>query len=141
VALLVAMLTMALTASGARAGDGTISASCNYNWQEMTQFGPHVQIDSANLWPTGNLAGQWVAAKEYLYQYGTTKVIEGPWHVYWADRVGKVFTVGGPDFHQGPGWWAARIVAYAWNAGAGGWDGPTTNSWVRYDDGSWWCHG
>jgi hypothetical protein len=140
-ALLLSLMVFAVTASVARAGDGIVSASCSYNQADLIEFGPHVQIDSHNLWPTGNLDGQWVATKEFVHQYGTNIEVAGPWNIYWADRTGKWFEGTAPDFHISSGWWAARVVAYAWDSANHRWVGPTFNRYVQYDNGNWWCQG
>jgi hypothetical protein len=140
-ALMVAGLLATLCfASSAMAGSGTLTANCNYNWQDMLQ-GPHVRIESGDLQPLPGYTTQWVTTKEYLYNYETKSWTSGDWNTYLADRVGKVISVGGPDFWLGHGWYAAYVVAYAWNPSTRSWGSATIHQYVPYEEGGWWCHG
>ncbi len=134
---LLAALCLATTA---QANSGSLTANCNYSWVERLT-GPHVSIESSDLLPLPGYDQQWVAAKEYIYNYETGTWRSGDWNRYLADRIGKTITVGGPDFWLGRGWYAAYVVAYAWNPSTRSWGRPTTQQYVPFEEGGWWCHG
>jgi hypothetical protein len=128
-------------ASSAMANSGSLTANCNYNWIDMLQ-GPHVRIESGDLLPLPGYDSQWVVTREYVYNYESKTFMDGGWNEpYLATRTGKTITVGGPDFWLGQGWYAAYVVAYAWNPSTRSWGSPTINRYVPFEEGGWWCRG
>jgi hypothetical protein len=140
-ALMVGGLLAALCfASTAMANSGSLTANCNYNWGDMLN-GPHVRIESGDLLPLPGYSSQYIATKEYVYNYESKTFTAGDWNIYLADRIGKTITVGGPDFWLGSGWYAAYVVAYAWNPSTRSWGNATISQYVPFEEGGWWCHG
>jgi hypothetical protein len=138
VAALAGVLIALVAATPSSAGSGLVSATCNSNrWYGS----PHVYVDSRQLRPVGGRATQWVAAREAVYNYETRVTTWGSWDVYLASSNPDegYTTVGDPDFRLGAGWYAVRVVAYAWDGRA--WQGPTTNMWVPFGQNGYWCRG
>jgi hypothetical protein len=135
------LVALGVAAAPASAGTGIVSASCNSNDLWYQQNGPHVYIDSRQLRPVGSRTSQWVAAIEGVYSYTTGRTTWGSWDVYLASSDPNQHYVesGDPDFDLGAGWFAARVVAYAWNGSA--WEGPTTNMYVPFGRDGYWCLG
>ena len=133
-------LAASCLASAAQANSGSLTASCNYNWQDRLT-GPHVRIESGDLLPLPGYDEQWIATKEYLYSNDSKSWQAGGWNVYLANRIGRTITVGGPDFWLGRGWHAALVVAFAWNPSTRSWGSATINQYVPFEEGGWWCYG
>ena len=121
--------------SPASAGRGTLTASCNSDPYRA----PHVFIDSEDLVPVGGRTIQRVATREWLYHFESGQWTSGPWNIYTATFDWIVTIGGGPDFYLGTGYYAAYVEAYAWDGSA--WQGPTTSTFVPFQDGSYWCRG
>jgi hypothetical protein len=126
--------------SSAMANSGRLTANCNFDGLSMLR-GPHVRIESGDLLPLPGYNEQWVATKEYVYNYESRTFTAGDWNIYPATRTGTTITVGGPDFWLGQGWYAAYVVAYAWNPNTRSWGCPTINQYVPFEEGGWWCRG
>ena len=141
VALMAIAAVAALSfASNATANSGRLTANCNYNWLDSI-IGPHVRIESEDLLPLPGYDEQWIATKEYVYNYPSKTFTAGDWNIYPATRFGQTITVGAPDFWLGQGWYAAYVVAYAWNPSTRSWGKPTINQYVPFEEGGWWCRG
>jgi hypothetical protein len=139
--LLTGPLVVGLAAGTASAGRGTISASCNTNVPYFQAYGPHAFIHSTDLVPVGGVEHQRVLTRKWLYNYETGTWVGSPYQQYIASSNPdeQQVEVGGPDFNLGAGWYAAYLQA--WVGVDGAWRGPTLSTWVRFSDGSWWCHG
>lgn len=133
------LLLLAFGAGSASAGDGTLSASCNNNIQYPSN--PHVYIDSGRLRPLPGWSSQYVATNDYLYSDSTGRYAWGGWNYYWATNDPGQYVSPGvtPDFWLGAGWYAAGTYALVWNGAA--WYGPTTNTYIQFPGGGWWCYG
>lgn len=126
-------------------GSGTVSAGCGSTFGRLAGWGDTITIDDGDLIPAWGWSSQWIATRHWRYTIpeGYSRIEDGHWALM---RDWKIFLVNNNpnsrwtaiDAHNPiPRGYSAAYLQ-VWSHDNYRWHN-TTNMWVPYTYGGWWC--